>query len=357
MKRLLLDFCWMNGSVRIAVKRMMLLLVAMTFFLGGNVYVVAQEQLLKVGVSLGDVSLNKLVFMVAYDHGIYKRNGLDVEQFITTGAAEIIRNSGVVVPEKLILKGKGPNLPISIGGCSPMMIRLTTVAGAENPVVLACTDEMVRWHIISRPDISSPEQLKGKRLEYTSYGAVTHLMLIQFARIMGWDPDKDVSLLSGGLKVDGLKKGYTDAFPAEELHETMAVAAGFKDLVDLSKYNMPNAGSSVCVNRAWLKNNEEAGRRFVKATVEALALLKQDKKVAFSSMSRWLGLNDPSLQEYLFKKVVVLPRKPYPPVEGIKKVMEIYDTHEMRKYKPEDFYDASFIRQLDQTGYIDSLYK
>ena len=333
------------------------LILLTALVLGGPLHVEAQEQPLKVGVSLGDVSLNKLVFMVAYDHGIYKKNGLDAEQYITPGAAEIIRNSGVIVPEKLILKGKGQKLPISIGGCSPMMVRLTTTAGADNPMILACTDEMVRWHIISRPEITSPEQLKGKRLEYTSYGAVTHYMLILFAKAMGWDPNKDVSLMSGGLKVEGLKKGYTEAFPAEELHETMAVAAGFRDLVDLSKYNMPNAGSGVLVDRAWLKNNQEAARRFVKSTVDALALIKQDKKVAFSSMSRWLGLNDPNLQEYLFKKVVVLPRKPYPPVEGIKKVMEIYDCHEMRKYKPEDFYDGSYVRQLDQSGYIDSLYK
>ena len=41
----------------------------------------------------------------------------------------------------------------------------------------------------------------------------------------------------------------------------------------------------------------------------------------------------------------------------LKKVMEIYDYHEMRKYKAEDFYDSSYVRQLDQSGYIDSLYK
>jgi hypothetical protein len=43
-------------------------------------------------------------------------------------------------------------------------------------------------------------------------------------------------------------------------------------------------------------------------------------------------------------------------VEGIKKVMEMYNYHEMRKYKPEDFYNDSFVRQLDPSRYIDSLY-
>jgi hypothetical protein len=29
----------------------------------------------------------------------------------------------------------------------------------------------------------------------------------------------------------------------------------------------------------------------------------------------------------------------------------------MRQHKPEDFYDDSFVRELDKSGYIDSLYK
>ena len=54
---------------------------------------------------------------------------------------------------------------------------------------------------------------------------------------------------------------------------------------------------------------------------------------------------------------MLLPAKPYPSVEGIKTMMEIYDYREMRIHRPEDFYDASFISELDKSGYIDGLYK
>ena len=30
--------------------------------------------------------------------------------------------------------------------------------------------------------------------------------------------------------------------------------------------------------------------------------------------------------------------------------------HEMRRYKPEDFYNDNFVRELDKGGFIDSLY-
>jgi hypothetical protein len=51
----------------------------------------------------------------------------------------------------------------------------------------------------------------------------------------------------------------------------------------------------------------------------------------------------------------VLPRKQYPSLEGIKTIL----TTELKGKpgKPEDFVDSSFIRELDQSGYIDGLYK
>ena len=49
-------------------------------------------------VALGDVSINKVPFLIAADAGLYAKNGLDVEQFITPFAADAIRRSGVVVP-------------------------------------------------------------------------------------------------------------------------------------------------------------------------------------------------------------------------------------------------------------------
>ena len=217
----------------------------------------AQEQLIKLRVGLGDVSLNKVPFVAAYEAGIYKKNGLDVEQFITPSAADVARRSGVTVPKEFIRAG-GRDTPIVIGGGSPLIVRWTTDAQADDRVIVACTDPVVRWRIIARPDITNIEQLKGKRLGYSGYGAVTHFVALSFAKIMGWNPEQDLSLMSGANTMDALKSGRVDAIIASELHETMALSAGYKILVDLAKYNIPNAGSGVSVSRAWLKDNQEA---------------------------------------------------------------------------------------------------
>ena len=49
-------------------------------------------------MELGDVSLTKLPFVMAAEAGIYRRNGLEVRQYITPNAAELIRrSSGLIV--------------------------------------------------------------------------------------------------------------------------------------------------------------------------------------------------------------------------------------------------------------------
>jgi ABC-type nitrate/sulfonate/bicarbonate transport system substrate-binding protein len=313
------------------------------------------EEPVKLRVGLGDVSLNKIPFVAAYEAGIYKKNGLDVEQSVTPAAAEVARRSGVTVPAEMVRSG-GKETPIVIGGGSPLISRWASDAQADDRVIVACTDQVVRWRVIGRPELTAVEQLKGRRLGYSGYGAVTHFVALVFTRMMGWDPQRDLSLMSGANTMDALKSGRVDALIASELHEVMALAAGYKILVDLAKYNIPNAGSGVSVSRAYLKNNQEAVRRFVKSTVEAIALVKRDKEAAFRAMAKWYNVTDPEKQEHFYREVTNLPRKPYPSVEGIKKVMEVYDSHEMRKYKPEDFYDASFMRELDQSRFIDGLY-
>lgn len=316
----------------------------------------ADEPLVELDLLLGDVSLNKLPFVMAFDEGIYERNGLAVTPLFSRGSVEIIRKSGVDVPDEFILKGAAET-PIKIGGASPTYVRLTTEAGAWDPVILGSTHRTSRWRVVAQPEITDLRQLKGKRVGYSGEGAVTHYMAISIAEMLGWDPRYDWSMLGEALGVEALELDQVDAIIGPELHATMAVDSGFRIIADLGDYNLPVAGSSFLFDREWLTTNPEIARKFMKATVEAIALLKNDKEAAFRSIRKWFQITDPELLEFFYREADKLPSKPYPPYEGLKKMMEIYDSHEMRKYEVEHFYDDRFIKELDESGYIDSLYK
>ncbi len=311
------------------------------------------QQRIPVKIALGDVEIHKVPFMIAKDQGIYEKNGLDADVFFTTGAAEFARRSGVNVPPQYV---KGDEAPIVISGGTPLTVRVATDIRFWDHVILATTDPIVHRQIIVRPEIESVEQLKGKRIGFSGFGSMTNFIALNLCKRMGWDPNFDVSLMAGALVVDGLQDGRVDAIVGDNLHGTMALAAGFKPLVDLRTWNLPIAGSGIRTTKTWVRENPEAARRFVKSMVEAIALFKKDPGIAHESMRTWWNVNDPEKLRSIYADGADLPRKPYPSIEGIRKTMETYDSHEMRQHKLEDFYDDSFLRELDRSGFIDSLY-
>jgi NitT/TauT family transport system substrate-binding protein len=314
----------------------------------------AQQETAPLHIGL-TVSLNKLICVVALEEGIYKKNGLDVDHFITPAAAEAAKQSGVQVPGEFVRRGDDPGY-VAISGGLNMIVDRATDAQSKDHVIIATTENFAQWKIHSRTDISKPEQLKGKRLGYSGFGNVSHFVALVFTKRMGWDAEQDISLMSNALSVNVLRRRTVDAFLADALTSTMATAAGFPVLVDLGEWKIPIAGNGIHVDRAWLKENPETARRFVKSIVEAIAIMKKDKQVAFRAMAKWYGITDPKAQADFYRPVADLPRKPYPSVEGIRKTMEIYNRNEMRRYKPEDFYDESIVGELDKSGFIDELY-
>ncbi|MDA2934655.1 ABC transporter substrate-binding protein [Acidobacteria bacterium AH-259-D05] len=223
-------------------------------------------------------------------------------------------------------------------------------------VILATTDHVVRWHIVAREGINTLQDLKGKRIGYSGVGACSHYIALLLAQRMGWDPVQDLALLGGDYSVNPLKKGWVDAFIAYEIPFAMARSAGYKPMADLRSWNEPIPCSGVNASRSWAHNNRDTVLRFLKALTEAISLMKKDKYVAFKAMAKWYRITDSEIQQIIYDGAVEMPRKPYPAVDGIKKTMELYDSAQMRRFKPEDFYDDSFMKELDESGFIDRLY-
>lgn len=310
-----------------------------------------------IDVSLGDVSLNKVAFLVAADNGIYKKHGLNIRQFITTEAANRIKRSGVTVPPEFIGSGdRDGKAPISIGGGSPLIVSMTTDARTTDRIIIATTDNSARFHIIAAKELTGVDDLKGKRLGYSVNGSVSHLMALALLKRKGWSPETDISLMAEGMAFPALKDRKVDAFIGSEIYYTMAEKNGAKDLVDLSDYKIPLAGSGVNVERKWLEANRDQASRFLKAMIEAYAAMQADKAVVRAALSKWYNINDAKQQDDMYAQVVTTPRKPYPAVDGIKLVMELFTHRELKRHDASYFYDASFIEELDESGFIDKAY-
>lgn len=312
----------------------------------------------KVVVRLTDVSINKVPYIVAQEEGLFAKHGIDADLYITSGAAATVKASGVDVPPQFVRADQG-TVDISTGGGAPTIVARTTDVRERDRVILATTDHVVRWHVFARPGITSLEQLKGKRLGVSSYGSCSGFIARVIAQKMGWNPEQDLSILYGSLGVKWLQDGVVDAVVLDETPYAYAMKLGLKPIADLRPWNAPIPCSGVSVTQSWLKqgNNRDAAKRFLKAVVEAIALMKSDQQVVNRAIAKWYGITDPERQALMWESAKEMPAKPYPAVDGIKKVMELYDYHEMRQHEAEDFYDASFMKELDDSGFIDGLYK
>jgi NitT/TauT family transport system substrate-binding protein len=315
---------------------------------------VAQQDASVLTVELGDVSLTKLPFIMAADYGIYEKNNLKIRQYITPSAAKAIEAKGVHVPPENVGREEGI---INIGGGSPTMVRMHSVATAPHRVILATTDIYSRFHILSRGDIKTAADVKGKRVGFGNPGALTHFSELMWLKSIGLDPEKDVEMYSSGGEIKDVLDGKVDIIAQNGVTVEEAKKKGLNDLHNLVPDKVQMPGSGVNVLSDWLPKNRDVAARFIKATVEAIALMKTDKEKAFASMRKWYGISDPKVLEGIYAEATDLPNKPYPSIEGLKNMQSVYTWRAITQKKPEDFVDASFVTELDKSGYIDSLYK
>jgi NitT/TauT family transport system substrate-binding protein len=164
-------------------------------------------------------------------------------------------------------------------------------------------------------------------------------------------------MFNGVYGPDVSAKTGVDAFVGDSFEAAQAKKDGFNDIVDLGTYHITLLGSGVNALKSWLPSHHAAAAAFIKSTVEAIALMKNDKNAAFAAMTKWYGISDPALLQPIYDQAIQLPRKPYPSAAGLKVVRSIYTWREMEIHSAAYFIDPSFVTALDQSGYIDSLYR
>ena len=268
-------------------------------------------------------------------------------------------------PKEFVGAPEGRKTDMSTGGGVGLTVSRAQ-RGGDN-VILATTDHNLRWHVYAKPEIKTVQDLKGKRLGVTGdsscTGLVGHIIADKMKWTVGWEENgkgKDLMLVRASEeRLDALQDSRVDAVVINELGFTHAAKMGLKPVIDLSTWEEPFLCSGVSASKAWLaqSGNRDKALRFLKATLEGIALMHKNDPVALRAIGKWWGVPDREIQRRMLITGKEIPRKPYPQVDGIKLVMRLYDSPEMRKLKPEDVYDDSLMRELDKSGFIDNLYK
>src|SRR5262245_24072627 len=179
---------------------------------------------------------------VAKEAKLYNKHGIDVEViWIRSGAMATL---GIVSGQ----------LPLSGVGAASVVAARAEGADIE---LLACPLDGDVVYFITRPEIKSAEQLRGKATAVTRLGTSVHFYLRTALKQVGLDADKDMTILQLGVGAEiasALESGRIAAATLSYRDSLSFVERGWPILVDLTnaiKYQP----SFVASTRAFVKNN------------------------------------------------------------------------------------------------------
>ncbi|OGP27818.1 MAG: hypothetical protein A2038_05125 [Deltaproteobacteria bacterium GWA2_57_13] len=129
----------------------------------------------------------------------------------------------------------------------------------------------------------------------------------------------------------------------------------------LAELNLPVAGNVVVVTSAYLQQHSDRVENVLKALMEGLAfvLTPKNKVTVLETLMKRLQISDPTLVEETYQGLLKeLDRKPYPSIEGMQNIQRMMQGSNPRlgDVKVADLIDSSFVRKLDESGFIDRLY-
>lgn len=267
---------------------------------------------------------------VAKDAGFFEKNGLNVEPVQIRGGSLITL---------AIITG---DLPFSGAGAESVV---AARASGGDIILLACPVDTDPVYLITRPEIKSPQELKGLASAVTRYGSTTHFYLRAALKHVGLNPDKDMTILqlgAGPEMVIALERGSIAAAALTTRYAIPFLQRGWPVLVDLSGTDLVYPSSCVTSSRAFIRAEPETTHNFLRAYVDGIHLIKKDRRFAEKSFVKWMREKDTAIAR---KTVEAYARvfKPAPtvPDKGILNVIEDLIRHrpEFKEYRawPEPF--------------------
>ena len=198
------------------------------------------------------------------------------------------------------------------------------------------------------------------------FGSATDSIARFALKRVGLSVGKDVTLIqvgSGPERLSALQTGRVTAAVINPPSSFIAEKRGMAVLADVAQMGLVFQHTGAATTKKFIREHNDTVRRYVRAHVEAVHKMWTDKEATIRALGKYMGSGlDREILEKSYDNVMhetLYPKTQYPSQEGLKTVIEDLAERDPRAktVKPEQFVDMSFIRELDQSGFIDGLYK
>jgi NitT/TauT family transport system substrate-binding protein len=310
----------------------------------------AAEKLTRITVGYSAISYDQLPAWTAKETGLFAKNGLDVQLVYFTGGTTAVM--ALVSGDTAVSQNAGPEVA-------------NAYLGGSDPVFIAGGTVTLDYWLMGRSDIKTPDQLRGGSVAISRFGSVSDFIARFALQRIGLVAERDVGIVQLGTTTDRLAALAARRVEATVLNPpTMFIAQknGLNLIADVSALGLAFQHAGVVTSRRLILQQPDIVRRYLRSHVEAVHRLKTDRETGMKVGMKYFGrTRDQESMEKSYTRYISedkLPRKQYPTIEGIKTVLNSLAEKDpkARAIKPEDLVDLRFIKELDQSGFIDALY-
>lgn len=306
----------------------------------------AAQEFKKVRIGYPSLGFRQGHIWVAKDEGLFKKYGLDVEPIFLRGGQLAIQ----------ALAGGDPPI-MSIG-----QVVQANLAGFDLALI-AGVESYYDSTIFGRGNVTRLEQLKGKRLGISGYGAATHFAALIVAKHLNLDPNKDLTLVPGGPdaeRIAALSAGKIDASVFNSSTVPIAKRMGFTELVYLPDLGVEVQGNGLATTRGYIKSGREIVKAALKGYVEGIYYIFQNRAATQKIFARYMRTDDAEVLEQSYQVYLkTTAKKPYPTLKGLQFLLDALapTMPQAKTARPEQFVDLSFLQELDKEGFFNEMAK
>ncbi|HEY7219810.1 MAG TPA: ABC transporter substrate-binding protein [Candidatus Binatia bacterium] len=305
----------------------------------------AHAQLKRIAAGYSAISATQTGFYIAKDAKIFEKYGLDVDPVYVAGGSRMAQ--AIIAGEFALALAGGNIVNVNLSGGD-----IVIIGGVVN---------VPSFYLFVQPAIQKREDLKGKALGVTRYGASTDVSLRAYLKKSGLEPEREVKVLQMGGQPEilaGMQAGVIQGGILSSPGDFKAKKAGYAMLANFAKEGIDYPTTSVVSTRSTIKKERETVKRFLMAYSEAVDRLFRDKELGMKIIGKWTRTQDretlESSYEYATNFIERPPKLPYKAVENIVASMAETDPR-AKDHKAEEFMDPSIYNELEKSGFFKSL--